>query len=278
MTEMRRPSPAAFLMIYGAVCGALATLILVFHWPTLLAFPLAAGSLAAAFWYPRWTQHAVMGLYAVLLTVAVLSLQLNLALVVGVFALSLLLQVLLTEAVHRLVDGQARRRVNQLINQLASQGMPEESLKQIDWEAQLEPAWPHATNDVRLMLVLARIGQAEKIKVESEEVDHEIAHIAYNTGQLPQQLKARLTKDGELPSIENQLRHTKIVDFIVNHADIETEEVTAEQLAAEMQARQAEARAQQAAEAAAAATENQPVEETPQQVPGQAEEQVTEQA
>ena len=108
MTDLKRPSPVAFILIYGVVCGALATLILVFHWPTLLAFPLAAGSLASAFWYPRWTQHAVMGLYAVLLTVAVLSLQLNLALVVGVFALSLLLQVLLTEAVHRVVNGQAR--------------------------------------------------------------------------------------------------------------------------------------------------------------------------
>jgi hypothetical protein len=64
-------------------------------------------------------------------------------------------------------------------------------------------------------------------------------------------LKARLTKEDELPSIENRLRYNKALDIIVQHAEVAVEEVTAEQLEQEAKAKQ---------EVAAPAPENPPVE------------------
>lgn len=151
-----------------------------------------------------------------------------------------------------LVEQQAQDRLRNFAYQLAQSGLPKEVAQTINWEERFEEARLMAARDVRAALVIGRIGTAEKIRVTNDELDAEIARMAPGMGLLPQQLKARLTKEEELPSIENRLRYGKAVDVIVDHAEITVEEVTAEQLATEAQAKQA---------AAAPAIENQPAEQ-----------------
>ena len=151
-----------------------------------------------------------------------------------------------------LVEQQAQDRMRNFAYQLAQSGLPKEVAQTINWEERFGEARLMAVRDVRAALVIGRIGTAEKVRVTSDEIDHEIARMAPSMGLLPQQLKARLTKEDELPSIENRLRYGKALDVIVNHTEITVEEVTAEQLAAEAQAKQA---------AAVPETENQPAEQ-----------------
>ena len=48
-------------------------------------------------------------------------------------------------------------------------------------------------------------------------------------GEPADQLKARLTKDDALSSIENRLRYQKALDAVVSHAEITVEEFTEDQ-------------------------------------------------
>ncbi len=151
-----------------------------------------------------------------------------------------------------LVEQQAKDRIQNFAYQLSQSGLPKEVAQTINWEERFGEARLMAVRDVRAALVIGRIGSAEKIHVTSDEIDLEIARMAYGMKLLPQQLKARLTKEDELPSIENWLRYGKAVDVIINHAEITVEEVSAAQLAVEAQAKQA---------AAAPTTEIQPAEQ-----------------
>lgn len=136
-----------------------------------------------------------------------------------------------------LVEQQAQDRLRNFIYRLANSGLPPEATKNINWDERLGEARLMAVRDVRAALVVGRISEKEKIRVTSTEIDTEIAQMAPGLGLLPAQLKARLTKEDELPSIENRLRYNKAVDVIVTHADVTVEEVTAEQLEQEAKAK-----------------------------------------
>lgn len=150
-----------------------------------------------------------------------------------------------------LIEQQAQDRLRNFIYRLANSGLPPEATKTINWEEKLGEARLMAVRDVRAALIVGRISEKEKIRVTETEIDLEIAHMAPGMGLLPMQLKARLTKEDGLPSIENRLRYNKALDIIVQNAEVTVEEVTAEQLEQEAKAKQ---------EAAAPAAENPPAE------------------
>ena len=160
-----------------------------------------------------------------------------------------------------LIEQQAADRVRALIYRLASSGMPPEVAKTINWEERMGEARIMAVKDVRAALVIGRIGEAEKIKVSNADVDAEIARIAAGSGTTAEALKARLTKDDELPSIQNRLHYDKVLDFVVNNADVTVETVTAEQLEAERRENAAQAVQADGPEAATTGTEEQAVEQ-----------------
>ncbi len=160
-----------------------------------------------------------------------------------------------------LIEQQAADRVRALVYRLASSGMPPEVAKTINWEERMGEARLMAVKDVRAALVIGRIGEAEKIRVNNAEVDTEIARIAAGSGMTTEALKARLTKEDELPSIQNRLHYDKVLDFVVNSADITVETVTAAQLEAEQREKAAQANPVDELEAATTVTEEQAVEQ-----------------
>ncbi len=130
-----------------------------------------------------------------------------------------------------LIEQQSQDRLRQFAYRLMSNGMPEQYLSQIDWQERGAEARVFAMRDIRAALVIGRIGEAESLGITDEEVDYEIAAIAQEEGKSFSDVKASLTKDGGISSIESQLHYNKSLDWLVANAQVTVEELTSEQLA-----------------------------------------------
>jgi trigger factor len=125
-----------------------------------------------------------------------------------------------------IVESQADDLMQELAYRMVSAGVSPQSLREMDWGARRGAARVRAVRDVRTALILERIGEAEKISVSGGELQEEIERIAERSGQPTEAVMARLTKEERLSSIESRLRHNKILEFIVNNAEVTTEEIT----------------------------------------------------
>lgn len=123
-----------------------------------------------------------------------------------------------------MVEQQANTRLNNFVQQLLRSGLPPQAVRQINWEERRAIESQAAVTDVRLALVLGMIAEQEKLSISREDLDEEIERIAESVGQSPDEVEARLTKEGGMSNIENRLRSEKVVDFLVSQAEITTEE------------------------------------------------------
>jgi trigger factor len=128
------------------------------------------------------------------------------------------------EVPSALVEAQTSDRAREFAYVLMRNGVPPQTIKEIDWEERMKEFRPLAARDVRMALVFAKIGVAEKVEVSGQEVDAEIERMAGASGEPASQLKARLTKDDSLSSIENRLRHQKALEAVIKHAEIAVED------------------------------------------------------
>lgn len=131
------------------------------------------------------------------------------------------------EVPSTMVEPQATERAREFAYILMRNGVPPQTIREIDWEERMREFRPLAARDVRMALVFAKIGEAEKVEVSGWEVEAEIemmAQTARMSGEPEDQLKARLTKDDSLSSIENRLRHQKAIEAVIKHAEIMVEE------------------------------------------------------
>lgn len=133
------------------------------------------------------------------------------------------------EVPSTLVAPQATERAREFAYILMRNGVPPQTIREIDWEERMREFRPLAARDVRMALVFARIGEAEKVEVSGWEVEAEIERMAKMSGEPADQLKARLTKDDSLSSIENRLRHQRALEAVIKHAEIMVEEFNEDQ-------------------------------------------------
>jgi trigger factor len=122
------------------------------------------------------------------------------------------------------VEKQIDSRLQGFFRQLSSQGMDPRQLK-INWEDMRETQRERAEREVRGTLILDRIGQTEKIEVSEDEMNQELEQYAASMNQSIDALRARLTKEGALDSIKEQVKNRKALDLVIASADIRTEEV-----------------------------------------------------
>ncbi len=127
-----------------------------------------------------------------------------------------------------LIERETEQRLRDFANMLLRRGAAPEILHNLDWEARRAEAREQAVDNVRAALVIAKIAEAENIEVSKEEVDAEISLIATHAGESEEAVRAQLTKDESLTSIERRLRHQKTLESIVNHAEVTVEEIAAE--------------------------------------------------
>jgi trigger factor len=128
------------------------------------------------------------------------------------------------EVPSALVEPQATDRAREFAYLLMRNGVPSQTIKEIDWEGRMNEFRPLAARDVRSALVFDKIGEAEKVEVSRWEVEAEIERMASMSGEPADQLKARLTKDDSLSSIEHRLRHQRALEAVIKHAEVTVEE------------------------------------------------------
>jgi trigger factor len=128
------------------------------------------------------------------------------------------------EVPSALVEPQATDRAREFAYLLMRNGVPPQTIKEIDWEGRMNEFRPLAARDVRSALVFDKIGEAEKVEVSRWEVEAEIERMASMSGEPADQLKARLTKEDSLSSIEHRLRHQRALEAVIKHAEVTVEE------------------------------------------------------
>lgn len=122
-----------------------------------------------------------------------------------------------------IVEKQIDSRMNTLFRQMSGRGMDPRQLN-IDWEGIREGQRERAEREVRGSFILDHIAEKEKIEVSDEELSGEIKQYAESVGQSEDVLRARLTKEGSLDSIAEQVKHRKALDLVIASAEIRTEE------------------------------------------------------
>jgi trigger factor len=118
-----------------------------------------------------------------------------------------------------LVEGQVDGKLERFLNRLISQGIDPRTVG-LDWQKLREDGRPEAEKDVRGSLILEKVAEDEAIEVNEEEVDELIRELAQERHEAPAAVKTRLTRDGELPTIERRLRNQKALDLIYHNAKI----------------------------------------------------------
>ncbi len=121
-----------------------------------------------------------------------------------------------------LLARQARRTLQRKAMEMKEGGMNEEEIR-----GQLQIAQQDILNSTALSLkehfVLQKIAEEEKIDVSEDEINSEIEAIAYQEGESPRKIRARLDKEDSMETLEALLIERKALDYILGHAEYEDE-------------------------------------------------------
>ena len=113
-----------------------------------------------------------------------------------------------------LVQQQVDARLERGLRALAQQGMNPDMMRKLDFARLRAAQRDSAMNEVKTSLLLDRIADEEGLTVSDEEVDHEIYMAALQQREPVETLRARLTEDGGLARIREQLRREKTASLL----------------------------------------------------------------
>jgi len=108
-----------------------------------------------------------------------------------------------------LVQEQIDARLDRGLRALAAQGMDTEQMRKLDFGRLRAAQRTSAMAEVKSMILLDRIAHEENIAVSDEELDQELQLAAIQSREPIDALRARLTEDGGLARIREQLRREK---------------------------------------------------------------------
>jgi trigger factor len=123
-----------------------------------------------------------------------------------------------------IVEKQIDSRMGTLIRSFAGQGIDPRRLN-LDWDRLRDAQRERAASDVRGSFILERIAEKEGLEASDDDINKELEQYAETSGQEVAALRARLTKEGGVDSIKEQVRHRKALDLVIASADLKTEEV-----------------------------------------------------
>jgi trigger factor len=113
-----------------------------------------------------------------------------------------------------LVQEQIDARLDRGLRALAAQGMDTEQMRKLDFARLRAAQRLSAQAEVKTFILLDRIAQEENITVSDEELDHELQLAALQSREPLDALKVRLTQDGGLARIREQLRREKTASVL----------------------------------------------------------------
>jgi trigger factor len=108
-----------------------------------------------------------------------------------------------------LVQQQVDARLDRGLRALASQGMSPEDMRKLDFDRLRVGQRESALAEVKGSILLDRIADAEHTEVTDEEVEGQLQLIAAQGREPVETLRARLTGDGSIARIREQLRREK---------------------------------------------------------------------
>lgn len=114
-----------------------------------------------------------------------------------------------------LVQTQIDTRLERGLRALAAQGMRTEDMRKMDFERLREAQRESAANEVKATILLDRIADVEKIEVADEDVERELQVISLQTREPLESLRDRLTREGNLARIREQLKREKTGNLLV---------------------------------------------------------------
>ncbi len=122
-----------------------------------------------------------------------------------------------------LVEQEAERLVQSVQQNAEQQGLPPMDLS----EQQLGEIKDHAVRNVKASLVLGEISRKEEISVSDEDINENLSSIAQQYNMGADQIRELYEQNNLLEGLEATLAERKVIDFIVENADID--EVLAEE-------------------------------------------------
>jgi trigger factor len=111
-----------------------------------------------------------------------------------------------------LLQQQIDARLDRGLRALAAQGMTTEQMRNLDFTRLRTAQRESAMNELRGSLILDRIAAIENIEVPDEEMESQMQLLAYQAREPIEVLRKRLTDDGGLTRIREQLRREKTVN------------------------------------------------------------------
>ena len=113
-----------------------------------------------------------------------------------------------------LVQEQVDARLERGLRALASQGMATEQMRKLDFGRLRAAQRDSAVGEVKTSLLLDKIAREENVTVSEEELDREIHLAALQSREPADNLKVRLTQDGGLARIREQLKREKTAHLL----------------------------------------------------------------
>ncbi|MFT4111687.1 trigger factor [Silvibacterium sp.] len=108
-----------------------------------------------------------------------------------------------------LVQNQVDARLDRGLRALAQQGMNPEDMRKLDFARLREAQRDSAVNEVKATLIFDKIASLENVEASDDELENELQLISLQTREPLETLRERLTNDGSLARIREQLRREK---------------------------------------------------------------------
>ena len=118
-----------------------------------------------------------------------------------------------------LVERQIDLRLERGLRALAAQGMRTEDMRRMDFRRLRAGQREAAVKEVKSGLLLEKIAQAENIQVSDEEFDQEIASLAQQMQQTPEEVRQKLSEEGALERIRGRMRSEKALNFLYDKSE-----------------------------------------------------------
>ena len=113
-----------------------------------------------------------------------------------------------------LVQDRIDARLERGLRALAAQGMQAEQMRKLDFGRLRTAQRDGAIAEVKATILMDRIAEAEQITVTDEEVQREIQIAAIQAREPVEALQKRLTEDGGIARIREQLKREKVADLL----------------------------------------------------------------
>jgi trigger factor len=108
------------------------------------------------------------------------------------------------------VQQQIDVRLDRGLRALAAQGMRTEDMRNLDFDRLRAAQRDSARAEVKGSIMLDRIADAEHVEVTDQDVAQELQSISRQTQEPVEALTKRLTGDGSIARIREQLRREKV--------------------------------------------------------------------